>query len=191
MAPVTNQMLNAKREANCVGLTTERKYFKVDHTWIKRSLRPAEWQINPFTGTVVVPRFGTERILNEAAAIQFIAEKTSIPVPKLYACFQDDEAAYLVMEYVDGVTMNELNSDERRIVERELEGHLETLRTLKSDSWGGPSGIVSPDFLTGVFLDGDLTSYEDYSTVSCHGQITSPRVEDEAKIVGGSCVLPQ
>lgn len=143
MAPVTNQMLNAKREAMCVGLTTERKYFRVGKTWIKRSLRPSEWQINPFTGTLVVPRFGMERILNKAAAMQFIAEKTDIPVPKLYGCFEDDGAAYLVMEYVEGVPMNELNAAERKIVETELEGYLETLRTFKSDSWGGPSGIVS------------------------------------------------
>ncbi|KAK4070005.1 hypothetical protein Purlil1_13597 [Purpureocillium lilacinum] len=179
MAPVTNQMLNAKREANCVGLTTERKYFKVDHTWIKRSLRPAEWQINPFTGTVVVPRFGTERILNEAAAIQFIAEKTSIPVPKLYACFQDDEAAYLVMEYVDGVTMNELNSDERRIVERELEGHLETLRTLKSDSWGGPSGIIIPPYRVMVKLprpEWKMKPRSSEDLVFCHNDFSTHNV---------------
>lgn len=149
MTPVTNQMLNAKREAMCVGLTTERKYFKVRNTWIKRSLRPSEWQINPFTGTLVVPRLGNERILNEAAAIQFIAEKTSIPIPKLYTCFEDDEAAYIVMEYVEGVTMNELNADERKIVEKELEGYLATLRALRSDTWGGPSGIVSPYGLVG------------------------------------------
>lgn len=191
MAPITNQMLNAKREADCVGLTTERKYFKVGHTWIKRSLRPAEWQINPFTGTLVVPRFGAERILNEAAAMQFIAEKTSIPVPKLHACFQDDEAAYLVMEYVDGVTMNELNANERQIVERELEGYLQTLRTLKSDSWGGPSGIVSLDIPdAGAPRRSNLTFDAGYSTVSCHGQTTAPELEDEAEIVRGSCVLP-
>jgi hypothetical protein len=87
MGPVTNQMLNARREESCVGVTTERKYFRVGQTWIKRSLRPSEWQINPFAGTLVVPRFGLERILNEAAAMQFIAEKTNIPIPKLYACF--------------------------------------------------------------------------------------------------------
>lgn len=142
MAPVTNQMLNARREKECVGLTTERKYFHVDGAWIKRSLRPSEWQTNPFAGVLFIPRFGNERVLNEAAAMRFIADKTDIPVPKLHGCFEDDGAVYLVMEYVEGVTMNNLVPEQRKVVETELERHVETLRGLKSDAWGGPSGIV-------------------------------------------------
>jgi serine/threonine protein kinase len=142
MAPVTNQMLNAKREKDCVSVTTERKYFKVGKTWIKRSLRPSEWQTNPFAGTLLIPRFGMERLYNEAAAMEFIANQTNIPVPKLYGCVEDDGAVYLVMEYIEGVSMAKLSADERKIVEQELEGYLETLRSLKSSLWGGPSGIV-------------------------------------------------
>jgi hypothetical protein len=78
MAPVTNQMLNAKREKNCIGITTERKYLHAGQSFIKRSLRPSEWQINPGNGTFLVPRFGTESILNEASALEFIAKTTNI-----------------------------------------------------------------------------------------------------------------
>jgi hypothetical protein len=85
MAPVTNQMLNAKREENCVSITTERKYFRVGQSWIKRSLRPSEWQINQYSGTLLVPRFGKERVFNEASAIEFIAKTTNIPVPRVVA----------------------------------------------------------------------------------------------------------
>jgi serine/threonine protein kinase len=106
MPPVTNQMLNSRREENCISITVERKYYRVGQTWVKRSLRPTEWQVNPFTGTIVIPRFGRERLLNEAASMKFIAEHTNIPVPKLYCCFEDDEAVYLVMEYIEGVGMN-------------------------------------------------------------------------------------
>ena len=83
MAPVTNQMLNARLEKGCIGVTTERKYYHVDNSWVKRSLRPSEWQTNPFAGTLLIPRFGNERILNEAACMRFIADKTDIPLPKL------------------------------------------------------------------------------------------------------------
>lgn len=141
--PVTNQILNARRERDCVGVTTERKYFHADGAWVKRSLRPDEWQTNPFAGTLVIPRFGNERLLNEAAAMRFIAAKTNLPIPKLYSCFEDDGVVFLVMEYVDGVTMNTLASDQRKVVEKELERYLETLRSLKSNTWGGPSGLVS------------------------------------------------
>lgn len=60
MSPVMNQMLNARREKECVGLTTERKYFHVDGAWIKRSLRPSEWQTNPFASMLLMPRFCNE-----------------------------------------------------------------------------------------------------------------------------------
>jgi aminoglycoside phosphotransferase (APT) family kinase protein len=151
MAPVTNQMLNAKREENCVGITTERKYFKVGQSWVKRSLRPSEWQINQYNGTLVVPRFGMDRIFNEASAIEFIAKATNIPVPRVYSCFEDDEAAYLVMEYVEGITMNKLDVEKRKIVEKEVESHLETMSKLRSSVWGGPSRIVSHYWSNSLF----------------------------------------
>ena len=143
MSPVTNLMLNARRESGCFGITTERKYFHVDQSFIKRSLRPSEWQHNPFNGTLCIPRFGNERILNEAAALRFIANNTDIPVPKLYGCFEDNDSVYLVMEYIEGVAMASLSLDQRKVVEAALEGYVETLRTIKSDHWGGPNGIVS------------------------------------------------
>lgn len=72
----------------------------------------------------------------------FIAEHTNIPVPKLHCCFEDDGAVYLVMEYVEGVGMNELGEEKRKVVEEELEVHLAAMKKLKSKFWGGPSGIV-------------------------------------------------
>lgn len=169
MAPITNQMLNARREKDCVGLTTERKYFHVDGAWIKRSLGPTEWQTNPFAGTLFIPRLGHERILNEAAAMRFIASQTNIPVPKLYACFEDHDVAYLVMEYVEGVTMDKLTAEQRLVVEAEVERHLETLRGLKSATWGGPSGIVSLLKLYQKVKPEFFNTYIGYPTLPNHG----------------------
>ncbi len=75
--------------------------------------------------------------------MRFIANTTDIPVPKLYSCFEDDGAVYLVMEYIEGVSMSSLEPEQRKTVEAELEGYLKVLRGLKSDTWGGPTGIVS------------------------------------------------
>ena len=90
-----------------------------------------------------VPLFNPERILNEGACLELLAEKTDIPLPKLHACFEDDGAAYLVTEYVEGVGMNELDEERKSIVAAELELHLETLKKLTSNTWGGPDGMVS------------------------------------------------
>lgn len=141
MGPPTNYELNAKREKHCISITPERKYYRVGETWIKRSLRPSEWQKQ--CGYMHVPLFTTERILNEGACLQFLTEKTDIPLPKLHACFEDDGAAYLVTEYVEGVSMSDLDKEQRTIVATELELHLETLKELTSNTWGGPGGMVN------------------------------------------------
>lgn len=91
---------------------------------MKRSLRPSEWQSNPFDGRVFIPRFGNERVLNEAACTRFIAENTGIPVPKACAFFEDDGAVYLVRGRIVGVIMNTLDADKRKVVEAELKEHL-------------------------------------------------------------------
>ena len=82
-------------------------------------------------------------MLNEGACLQFLAENTDIPVPKLYACFEDDSAAYLIVENVEGAGLRELTDEQRKIVAVELEKHIRTYQSLKSDTWGGPGGRVS------------------------------------------------
>ncbi|EEQ35074.1 conserved hypothetical protein [Microsporum canis CBS 113480] len=170
MPPVTNQMLNARREENCIAVTLERKYYRVGQTWVKRSLRPSEWQINPYAGTLVVPRFGKERIRNEAASMKFIAENTDIPVPKLYCCFEDDEAVYLVTQYVEG---------KRKVVEKELELHLESMKKLKSRFWGGPSGVVVPPYRVMVRSarpQWEMKPLESEALVFCHNDLSTNNV---------------
>ena len=143
---VTNKMLNDRREVNCLAVSADRKYYRDGQTFVKRSLRPTEWQLSPLKGIVHVPRQGRERILNEAAAMRYIADNTNIPIPKLHCAFEDDGAVYLIMEYVEGSTMDELGVEQRTIVQQELDGHIKTLHALKSRKVGGPSGLVVPPY---------------------------------------------
>lgn len=129
---VTNDVLNHRPEPNCITVTAERKYYHTRHTFNKRSVRTTERQLIPTKGVIHVPRQGRERILNEAAAMQYIADNTNIPIPKLHCCFEHDDAIYLVMEYIEGDTMNDLSEKYRRIVQEELDEHLETLHNLRS-----------------------------------------------------------
>lgn len=140
MAPFTPQELNSRREEHCFAVTPEKKYFHVGNTFIKRSLRPSEWV--KFQGYMHVPLFCPERILNEGACIQYLAEKTDIPLPKLHACFEDDGAAYLILEYDEGVGMDTLSDKDKDVVTEELEKHTQTFQGLTSDTWGGPGGAV-------------------------------------------------
>ncbi|CAK7233483.1 hypothetical protein SBRCBS47491_008624 [Sporothrix bragantina] len=145
MAPPTNGELNAKREEDCFSVTPERKYYRCGDAFVKRSLRPSEWQQH--NGYLHVPIFNTERVLNEGACLRFLAKNCpSIPVPQLHACFEDDGAAYLITEYVEGVGMDKLSAADQAVVARELEQHLDTLHSLTYITWGGPLGHVLPPY---------------------------------------------
>ncbi|OAA63248.1 Protein kinase-like domain protein [Niveomyces insectorum RCEF 264] len=177
MAPPTNQDLNAKRERQCISITPERKYYRCSNTWVKRSLRPTEWQKHG--GFLHVPTFNLERVLNEGACLKFLAERTDIPLPKLYACFEDDGAAYLITEYVEGVGMNELAAEDQKIVVQELEKYIKTLKVLTSNVWGGPSGLVLPPYRIMRKSNGWpwlMRPREKHDLVFCHNDLSSNNV---------------
>lgn len=71
--------------------------------------------------------------MNEAATLWYIRQHPSIPIPTLYCDFEDDDAYYLITKYVEGVSLSSLTGDQTGVVREELEGHLATLRTLKSN----------------------------------------------------------
>lgn len=179
MYPVTNQMANDCREAECFSVTPERKYYRQGGAFIKRSLRPSEWQISHIKGTIRVPRQGKERLLNEAAALQFVRESSTVPVPKLYCAFQDDNAVYVVMEDIEGVTMDQLEPAQKEIVQDELKQHIEVLHSLKSSCLGGPSGLVIPPYRVQLKTFKDrwrLRAAESYAYVFCHNDLSQHNV---------------
>lgn len=45
---------------------------------------------------------GTDRDLSEASAMHFIAQHTTIPVPKIHCAFTRKRVTYVVMEDIDG-----------------------------------------------------------------------------------------
>ena len=47
-------------------------------------------------------KYGDRVDLSEASTIQFIAQHTSIPVPKIYCAFTHRDITYIVMEHIDG-----------------------------------------------------------------------------------------
>ncbi|KAJ6788953.1 hypothetical protein PWT90_04190 [Aphanocladium album] len=156
MTPVTNTMLDARREKKL-----RRHRHRAQHS--------------PFQGWLCIPRMGNERLLNEAASLRFIADRTTIPVP----CFEDDGAVYLITEFVDGVTMAELEHEHRKVVEEELEMHIETMRTLQSNTWGGPSGLVIPPHRIlkhASRLQWNMRPRETPDLVFCHNDLSTHNV---------------
>ncbi|KAM5442906.1 hypothetical protein MferCBS31731_001778 [Microsporum ferrugineum] len=176
---LTNQMINGRRERDCISITHERKYYRSGGSFVKRSLRPKEWQVSQFKGTIHVPRKGRERILNEAATLQFLKENSTVPIPRPYCCFEDDDAVYLVMEYIEGVSMADLTEDQRATVERELEKHIQQLHALHSSKLGGPSGLVIPPYraMQKTFRDDwELQPSDEDDYVFCHNDLSQQNV---------------
>ena len=130
----------------CV-VTMEKKYYYMESygAFVKRSLRPREWQTN-WQGKMHVPRIPVERIRNEIESLKFIRKVTNIPVPRVLAAFPDDSSYVLVMEYMQGVPLKTLESREKEIGFAEIANHLDTLRTLKSNRMGGITGLILPPY---------------------------------------------
>lgn len=87
-----------------------------------------------------------ERLQNEAATLRFIRRISDIPVPTLYGAFEVDDSFILITGFVDGVAMSCLSETQKDIVSIEIEQHLATLRGIKSNILGGPSGLVLPPY---------------------------------------------
>lgn len=165
-------------EEGCTDVTFERKYYNRGGVFIKRSLRPREYRINQ-RDEPHVPRLNPERIKNEADALRFIREHTDIPVPTVYADFEDDEAYYLVVEYIKGTCMVDLSEQNKKVVCQELVGHVKTLQGLRSEHLGGPSGIVIPPYRVSQRTkkdDWNLRPSEKQEYVFCHNDLSQNNV---------------
>ena len=147
---VSNQELNANREPGCWAVLADKKYFQVGNSFIKRTLRRHEWQSYK-DRLIVPPATYPQRWKNDAAMLRYLGEKTNIPIPRLQCVYEDDGAFYHCTEYVEGVTMTELNEEEKQVVMKELSQHLLTLQSLRSDFPGvpGESLLCPPLRVTG------------------------------------------
>lgn len=136
--------LSLRSEEGCFATSTDRKYYRRGNAFIKRCLRPREFLHGP--QGIHIPRLRKESLKNEADTLRFINRHTEIPVPLLFCDFEDDDAYYLITEYIEGVSMADLPEHQKDVVIVELKNHLARLKTLKSNRMGGPSGIVIPPY---------------------------------------------
>ncbi|KUJ10959.1 uncharacterized protein LY89DRAFT_759951 [Mollisia scopiformis] len=79
-------------------------------------------------------KFGAQVHLSEAFALRLVAEKTTIPVPRVLSAFIKDGSTYIVMEKINGITLEDawgkMPDAERRLVMAELKDYFEQLRKI-------------------------------------------------------------
>lgn len=74
--------------------------------FIKRTIHPSKQRLQP-DGTPVTRLWPTERLLNEAAALELISKRTTIPVPRVISFgTSEDGTTYLEVERIFGIELN-------------------------------------------------------------------------------------
>ncbi len=130
--------LHDHREAGCFAVHPDREFYRVGNLFIKRTMRQHEWQKMSRTWVVTPSASLPQRYRNDVAIQRYLRARTNIPLPAFAQTFEDDGAMYLVAEFVEGVGMNELPEEDRRVVQKELQQHIETLKALRFDTPGLP-----------------------------------------------------
>ncbi|KIW58675.1 hypothetical protein PV05_03174 [Exophiala xenobiotica] len=130
-------------------MVADRCYSYDDQTFTKRDLLDHE-RATDTQGRPVRIRWSAERLQNDHAALAFIREKTTIPVPKILEFKSMKEGIYeLKMERVYGTPLNKIRGDKeqaiRAVDEYITQFVLPQLRSLRSRNVGSLTGkIISP-----------------------------------------------
>ncbi|KAJ4300100.1 hypothetical protein N0V88_002769 [Collariella sp. IMI 366227] len=166
-------------EEGCINITADRKYYHRGNAFIKRCLRAREFQPGP--RGIWISRLRKEPLKNEADTLRFIRRYTDIPVPMVFCDFEDDDAYYVITEYVEGVNMADLPDHHKALVMTELEGHLAKLKRLRSQRLGGPTGIVVPPYRVISEIDAvdwltRLRQAEQAEYVFCHNDCSQHNI---------------
>ena len=135
----------------------DRHYQATASAFTKRQLRPHERSLNIF-GEIAEQAYNRERLENERNALNFIAQNTTIPVPRVIDWSVDDDGvASLVVETLHGRMMDllmedrvdgiKLTDEEKGILQRNVDTFihgtvLPQLAKLRSNAIGQLGGVL-------------------------------------------------
>lgn len=189
-------MAQCQQEIGCPYYTAKKKYYSFPPgegrdvpgygVHIKRNLVQNEWLISRL-GNVYKPRLAKERLMNEVAAIAYIRHHTSIPVPTIRCAFEDNGRYYVIQDFVQGTTLEDLPDDNKPGVIEELEHYIQVMHSIKSPTMGGFAGTAClpfrVDYAIGQASPNDVPDFSGaggYDFVLCHNDIAQQNViEDE------------
>jgi len=93
-------------------------------------------------GSHFVVKYGGGVNLEEGRTIMFVGENTTVPVPRVYALFNnaDTRKNYIIMERIYGKTLadewSSLQKPEKQWITTQLKEHLQVLRGMHSKTYG-------------------------------------------------------
>jgi Phosphotransferase enzyme family len=143
-------------------------------TILKRS-RPRQSSVLFLTRRICV-KYGPLQHLSGAAAMQFIASNTSIPVPKVYCAFERKGITYIVMSRLAGSPIGQnwsrrSDQSKTRLLEQ-LRNYIQEMRILKPTS-GKVEGVNSSK-LYDMRIPGGIHGFGPFDTIrDFHSFLTS------------------
>ena len=103
----------------------------------------------------------------EAETMRYVANNTSIPVPKVQRAWRQDEVTYITMDVVDGVELqcawHDMSDKIKRWVVEQLKGYLGQLRVLKPPIDGAVMSAIG-----GPLRDGSRVGLETFGPFQSH-----------------------
>jgi len=157
----------------------ERVYCSYQDRFLKRSLAPSEYK-TPRSGKLYIPFHNRERLENEVACLKYIKQETDIPVPEVLDAYEEDGSILVWTARAKGVPLNALDHEDRLKVFPEIHKHINTLRTLRSNTTGGPSGILCPPHMVTNHCDRNTIwqriSAKDSKYVFCHRDLSGSNI---------------
>ncbi|KAL2756923.1 hypothetical protein ACRALDRAFT_2101756 [Sodiomyces alcalophilus JCM 7366] len=131
-------ILHDIREPGCRAVFFDRKLFAVENVFMKRTMRRHEWSDLDDEDKLPPSAAMPQRFRTDVAVQKYLRQKTDIPLPAFALVIEDDGAMHLIMEFVEGKPMDELPEADQKVVEMELQQHIKTLKSLRSDTPGVP-----------------------------------------------------
>lgn len=164
-------------------MVSDRYHTFTSTTFTKRQLRPCEYVYRE-DGSVGKSPWERERIVNERDALIFIAENTSIPVPRVLEWSDVDGVGSITVERISGRAYSDvyeaLGPEDQAKLERNTVNFIEEtlypqLRSLRSTKMGQLAGVVVPPVR--VSAQDKRPSWEPRASttsryVYCHNDIT-------------------
>lgn len=162
-------------------MSPRRGYFETSipgrrrRLFVKRSVMPGE---SPQPDRLGQPLQGSlrpkESLINEARAIEHVRKRTTVPVPKTIAAFEDRGAFYLIQEHLTGILAQNAPASAHSYIVNQLEGFVQQLKGLRSDTVR--SFVDGHLFTVPRLVDGDLFNNAKYAHkkdgyVLCHGDL--------------------
>ena len=190
-------------------------YITTPQSFIKSEYLPSERPKN-IHGDPIIWKWGSQRLRNEGAALDFIAKNTTIPVPQVLYCGEDDRGVtYLEVERKDGILYDTVGEECRmtpgegshassgrcseceKIAFSEVNGFIEAtvlpqLRTLTS-SETGMNGFVVPPPRIEQYDHRDIwqpkQATQDQKYVFCHGDLSRSNILLDPNTLGVAWII--